>query len=79
MFILVTLAASACPVAFNPVQTYAVGQDPRFVAVGDFNRDGKPDLALLNTGPGTISILLGNGDGTVCRLITPSLSAPTVP
>src|SRR5439155_13909145 len=43
---------------------YAVGTDPRSVAVGDFNGDGKPDLAVANTGSSTISVLLGNGDGT---------------
>ena len=40
------------------------------VVVGDMNGDGKPDLAVLNTesegstDDGSISILLGNGDGT---------------
>ena len=39
------------------------------VAVGDFNGDGKPDLAVANNysntyGTGTASVLLGNGDGT---------------
>src|SRR5262249_24550309 len=34
------------------------------VAVGDFNRDGKLDLAVANPGSNTISVLLGNGDGT---------------
>jgi hypothetical protein len=52
---------------------YPVGIDPNAVAVGDFNGDGKPDLAvsnavcsfLLSTCPrGTVSILFGNGDGT---------------
>jgi hypothetical protein len=34
------------------------------VAVGDFNGDGVPDLAVTNSGPRTVSVLLGNGDGT---------------
>jgi len=33
-----------------------------FVAVGDFNADGKPDIVVLD--PPHISVLLGNGDGT---------------
>jgi hypothetical protein len=33
-----------------------------FVAVGDFNGDGKPDIAVID--PPHISVLLGNGDGT---------------
>jgi uncharacterized protein YjdB len=36
-------------------------------ATGDFNGDGNLDLAVMNfdvSGPGTVSILLGNGDGT---------------
>jgi hypothetical protein len=32
------------------------------VAVGDFNRDGIPDLAVANAGDNTVSVLLGNGD-----------------
>ena len=36
------------------------------LAVGDFNADGNPDLVVTNIGTGsaTISVLLGNGDGT---------------
>jgi len=33
-----------------------------FVVVGDFNRDGKPDIAVVDHP--YISVLLGNGDGT---------------
>ena len=34
------------------------------MAVGDFNNDGKPDLAVANYGNTNISVLLGKGDGT---------------
>jgi hypothetical protein len=41
------------------------------VAVGDFNRDGIPDLvALAPGGAGEISVLMGNGDGTFQSAIT---------
>jgi hypothetical protein len=54
---------------FQVAQSYAVGPGPYSVAVGDFNGDGRLDLAVANTGTfpdynGTVSILLGNGDGT---------------
>jgi hypothetical protein len=32
--------------------------------VGDFNGDGKLDLAVANNGSNDVSVLLGNGDGT---------------
>jgi hypothetical protein len=52
---------------FQPPQTYAVGPPesaPISVAVGDFNGDGALDLAVTNSGVGTLSIFLGKGDGT---------------
>jgi hypothetical protein len=53
--------------------SYAVGIQPTAAAVGDFNGDGNLDLAVVNQvcppstdlcPPGSVSILLGNGDGT---------------
>src|SRR5881628_2469498 len=50
---------------FQSALSFAAGSDARSVAVGDFNGDGRPDLAVANAGyPGTVSVLLGNGDGT---------------
>jgi DNA-binding CsgD family transcriptional regulator len=37
---------------------------PNSVAVGDFNGDGKSDLAVVNANSNEVSIMLGNGDGT---------------
>jgi hypothetical protein len=55
---------------FQPHVDYPVGVYPSAVAIADFNGDGIPDLAVSNSfcatpcSPGTVSVLLGNGDGT---------------
>jgi uncharacterized protein (TIGR03437 family) len=51
---------------FQPAASFATGIDPVAVAVGDFNGDGKADLAIANgsSGSNSVSVLLGNGDGT---------------
>jgi Bacterial Ig-like domain (group 3)/Chitobiase/beta-hexosaminidase C-terminal domain/FG-GAP-like repeat/NHL repeat len=49
---------------------YSTGPQPEDAAIGDFNGDGKQDIAVLNsnfpcaTGSASISVFLGNGDGT---------------
>src|SRR5439155_10788865 len=48
---------------FQPAVNYGVATYPYSVAVGDFNGDGKPDLAVA-TGTAKVSVLLGNGDGS---------------
>src|SRR5262245_25678113 len=48
------------PLFPNPV----IGIDPGGVAVGDFNGDGKPDLAVSGYSTGDVAIELGRGDGT---------------
>ena len=45
-------------------KTYSVGVTPAAIAIGDFNGDGKPDLAVANSESNNVSILLNNGDGT---------------
>jgi len=48
------------------------GHLPSSVAVGDFNGDGKQDLAITNFNDSSISILLGDGTGTNFRAATNS-------
>jgi hypothetical protein len=55
--------------SFAAAQSYAVGFVPSAVAVGDFNGDSRLDLTIANRGdtiyqPGSVSVLLGKGDGT---------------
>ena len=63
---------------FAPTVTYGSGgYIAQSVAVADVNGDGKPDLlvancgfACANPGPGTVGVLLGNGDGTFQAAVT---------
>jgi len=49
---------------FQPQKTFAAGGGPQSVITGDFDRDGKIDLAVANSTDNNVAILLGNGDGT---------------
>jgi hypothetical protein len=57
---------------FQPATSYAVEFGAGFLAIGDFNNDGNPDIAVVNDcgdsacngEQSTVSILIGNGDGT---------------
>src|ERR1700730_17025906 len=51
-------------VSFGAKKDFGTGTGPFSVAVGDFNGDGKLDLAVANTHSNTVSILLGTGTGS---------------
>jgi hypothetical protein len=71
-FVFSTLIVIAClsyetpPEArlFREAPKYQVGNEPKSVATGNFDGDGVPDLATANYQGNTVSVLLGNGDGT---------------
>ncbi len=60
----------------NPT-SFAVGTAPVSVTAADFNLDGRMDLAVANSTGNSVSILLGNGDGTFSTGVT--LNAGTLP
>lgn len=68
---------------FQPAISVNAGKNPISIGVGDFNNDGKKDLVVADFGDrttggiGSVSVLLGNGDGTFQTPVT--LSAGNEP
>jgi len=58
-----------------PIFTDVGGQNDKFLAVGDFNHDGKADVATSNQDSNTVSVLLGNGNGTFLAAATYAVGA----
>jgi len=56
--------AEVLPVSCVSSAQYGVGYGAQGAGVGDFNGDGRPDLAVPNSDSGTVAVLLSNGDGT---------------
>jgi hypothetical protein len=66
---------------FQEAVNYPAGLSANYVAVGDFNGDGKADLAVTNGGQfgngNNVAVLLGKGDGTF--QVAPTFSAGSLP
>jgi len=52
------------PDLFYYFASYKVGKNPTTITTGDLNHDTFTDLVTTNMGSNTLSVLLGNGDGT---------------
>jgi len=58
---------------------YPTGPNPDGLIAADFNGDGKLDLAIANSGDGTVGILQGNGNGTFTTQPNLSTGAGSIP
>jgi VCBS repeat-containing protein len=72
------VAQAQTQVTFGPAANVATGDGPASVAVGDFNGDGNPDLAVANQLANTVSVLLGGAGGSFTRQ-TPDLAVGGFP
>jgi Flp pilus assembly secretin CpaC len=73
--ILLSTVASNLDVTLNqPNPPIAVGTTPVAIAAGDLNADGAADLAVVNQGDNSVSILLGSGN--LDATFTPASSSP---
>ena len=52
---------------------------PLAITVGDFNQDGKPDLAIVNQTSQNVTVLAGNGDGTFTQFVKSPLTVGKLP
>src|ERR1043165_9486146 len=77
LFAFLPSVSSAQSITFAKVVNIKAGAAPRSVALGDFNRDGKPDVAVANSSSKTVTILLGNDNGTFHPAVT-VLGPPTL-
>lgn len=60
-----------------PPRSFPVGFGPRYAASGDVNNDGEVDFVVSNSIDGTLSVLLGNGDGTFMpQILSPAGATP---
>jgi hypothetical protein len=57
-------AGADAQLRFAPAVPYTAGPGARAVAIGDLNRDGRPDLVIVNNGTSTISVRLNQGNGS---------------
>jgi hypothetical protein len=73
------LGSSTIAQSFVNAPVTPVGKNPVSAAIGDFNGDGIPDLAVVNRNDDNVSILLGNGSGGFSAATGSPISVGDVP
>lgn len=63
---------------FSQKNSFPVGTGPGVIVSADFNGDGKADLATMDIVSFTVSVLMGNGDGTFRALASYALPCQPV-
>ena len=65
--------------SFITAGSYPVGKTAEGIAVGDFNGDGIPDVVTANVNSSSVSVLLGNGDGSFQAAVDHAISNNSYP
>jgi FG-GAP-like repeat len=77
-----TAAGATTPSFTRLFPDYETGNGPNEVAIGDVNRDGKPDLVTVNSFSGTVSVLINTtpfGGPPAFLRLTPDAEAASGP
>jgi hypothetical protein len=73
--VLLNLGGTRSDARLGAPLSFATGRDPVALAVGDINGDGKPDIVTANAYDGTISVLMGIGNGTFAPALSFAVGA----
>jgi FG-GAP-like repeat/Calx-beta domain/MBG domain (YGX type) len=73
-----TTAPGATALSFATATSFEGGTDPFSIAIGDLSGDGKPDLAVVNFGAKTVSMLLNTTSLTPSATITQGTATGTI-
>jgi hypothetical protein len=77
MALAATVRGQTCAPTFPVTTAYPVGPNATAITATDFNRDGRPDLAVASAGASTVSVLLATGTGIFePAVVTPVVAAP---